>query len=85
MEAAYDLVYRKWTGCKDVFQPAVSTSREQQATCVQSQLMTEIILNILPLRILHEEMLITFRHRMNVRYVRYDIDVIVYASAMLHH
>ena len=46
--------------------------------------MTEIILNVLPLRILHEEMLISFRHRMSVRYVRYDIDVIVYASAMLH-
>ena len=36
METAYDLVYRKWTGCKDVFQPAMSTSREQQAICVQS-------------------------------------------------
>ena len=62
----------------------MSTSREQQASYVQSQLMTEIIKNVLPIRILHEEMLITFRHRVNVRYVRYDIDAIANASTMIN-
>ena len=62
----------------------MSTTRKQQATCVQSQLMTEIILNVLPLLILDEKMLIAFRHRMYVRYVRYDIDVIANAFAMLN-
>ena len=52
--------------------------------CVQSQLMSEIILNVLPLCILHEEMLITFWHRMNLRYVCYDIDVIANVSTMLN-
>ena len=60
----------------------MSTTRKQQATCVQSQLMTEIILNVLPLRILDEKMLIAFRHRMYVWYVRYDIDVIANAFTM---
>ena len=60
------------------------TSCKQQAICVQSQLVTEIILNVLSLRILDEKMLITLRHRMNLRYVRYDIDVIANVSTLLN-
>ena len=60
------------------------TSSEQQATGVKSQLMTEIVLNVLSLRIFGVKMLITFRHRMNLRYVRYDIDVIANALIMIN-
>ena len=46
--------------------------------------MAEIIKNVLPMRIFHEKILITFRHRVNLRYVRYDINAIANASAMLN-
>ena len=84
MKSSDNRINRQRTCCKDVFQPAVSTSRKQQPTCVQSQFMAEIVRNVLPLRILDEKMLITFRHRVNVRYMRYDINAIANASAMLN-
>ena len=46
--------------------------------------MAEIILNELSLCILDEKMLITLRHRMNLRYVRYDKDVIANAPTLLN-
>ena len=84
MESSDNCTNRERTGSKDVFQPAVSTSREQQTICIQSQLVSEIILNVLSLPILDEKMPVSFRHRMNLRYVCYDIDVIANASAMLN-
>ena len=84
MKSPDNHIYRKRACCKDVFQPAVSTSSKQQAICVKGQLVSEIILNVLSLRILDKEMLISFGHRMNLRYVRYNKDVIANASAMLN-
>ena len=84
VKSSDDCINRKRACSKDVFQPAVSTSRKQQTICVKGQLVSEIILNVLSLRILHEKMLITFWHRMNLRYVRYDKDVIANASTMLN-
>ena len=72
------------TSRQNVFQSAMSATGKQESVHVQSQFVSEIILNVLPLCILDKEMLITFGHRMNLRDVSYYINIVCNASAMLN-
>ena len=58
VEASHHFADRVWTGCKDVFESAMGTARKQQTFHIQSQFVTEIIVDKIAASILHIEILI---------------------------
>ncbi len=63
----------------------MGAAREQQAFNIQSQLMTEIIVDIIPVSILHIEMLIALRHWMNLRNTGNSMDALSYVASLVYY
>jgi len=58
VEASHHFADRVRTGCEDVFESVMGTARKQQAFHIQSQFVTEIIVDKIAASILHIEILI---------------------------
>lgn len=67
MEASNNFFYWIRTSRQNVLQAAMGTTRKKQTICVKCQFMTEIIVDIVALCILHKQMLVAFGHRMCMR------------------
>ena len=84
VETTYNAMNRPRTGCKDVLQSTMSTAREKQAIDIQSQLMTEIVVDIISVGILNIKILIPLGHRVNLRDMGNSVDTFCYLAGMVY-
>lgn len=66
METTQYSGYRLGTSCQDVLQAIVGAACEKQPVNVESQLMTEIIGNVIPLSTLAEQMPVALGHGLDL-------------------
>ena len=63
----------------------MSAAREQETISIESKFVTEIILYIFTIGILHEKVLISLGHRMILRDMGNHMDAIIYLAGLAYH
>ena len=84
MESSDNGLYGIGTCRQNILQTAMGTACQQQAIDIESQLMTEIVVDIIPSGVLHIEILISFGHRMILRDMGYNVKAICHLLCMIY-
>ena len=85
MEASHDSMHRVGAGRQNVLQSAMCTARKEQTVSIQSQFMTEIVMDVIAVGVLYIEILISLRHRMCLMDMSYGMDALCYRAGLVYH
>ena len=84
METSDNGMNRPRTSRQNVLQTTVCAARKQQTIDIQSQFVTEIVVDKNAIGVLHIEILISFGHRMVLRDTSYYMDVLCYCAGPVY-
>ena len=69
---------------QNILQTVMGTACKQKAIDIQSQLMTEIVVDKIAIGVLHIEILISFGHWMCLRDMGYYMDALCYCAGLVY-